>query len=244
MTSFTLKIIALITMFIDHLGYAIFNKFSFFNYIGRVAFPIFAFQISEGFHYTKNVKKYFARLLLFAMFSQIPFMLFLSIFSNNIYKLNVFFTLLLGLFSIYIYDKIINSFYITSNVKLNNFLKFVLGISIVLFIGFIAEFLKSDYGLFGIAVIFLFYLFKNKNYKLRTILYLVFMCLGTFIKYGILYLANSNYMYLILCCCTISPIIFICLYNKQQGHKIKYLLYFFYPIHLLVLYLLHISQFL
>ena len=62
MTSFTLKIIALITMFIDHLGYAIFNKFSFFNYIGRVAFPIFAFQISEGFHYTKNVKKYFARL--------------------------------------------------------------------------------------------------------------------------------------------------------------------------------------
>ena len=150
-------------MFIDHLGYAIFNKFSFFNYIGRVAFPIFAFQISEGFHYTKNVKKYFARLLLFAIFSQIPFMLFLSIFSNNIYKLNVFFTLFLGLFSIYIYDKIINSFYITSNVKLNNFLKFVLGISIVLFIGFIAEFLKSDYGLFGIAVIFLFYLFKNNK---------------------------------------------------------------------------------
>ena len=108
MTSFTLKIIALITMFIDHLGYAIFNKFSFFNYIGRVAFPIFAFQISEGFHYTKNVKKYFARLLLFAIFSQIPFMLFLSIFSTNIYKLNVFFTLFLGLFSIYIYDKIIN----------------------------------------------------------------------------------------------------------------------------------------
>ena len=50
-----------------------------------------------------------------------------------------------------------------SNVKLNNFLKFVLGISIVLFIGFIAEFLKSDYGLFGIAVIFLFYLFKNNK---------------------------------------------------------------------------------
>ena len=239
MTSFTLKIIGLITMFIDHLGYAIFNIFSFFNYIGRVAFPIFAFQISEGFHYTKNVKKYFARLLLFAIFSQIPFMLFLSIFSNNIYKLNVFFTLFLGLFSIYIYDKIINSFYITSNVKLNNFLKFVLGISIVLFIGFIAEFLKSDYGLFGIAVIFLFYLFKNN--KIAMIGTYIVVCI---IKYGILYLANSNYMYLILCCCTISPIIFICLYNKQQGHKIKYLLYFFYPIHLLVLYLLHISQFL
>ena len=123
MSAFVLKIIACITMFIDHLGYAVFHgEASWFNYIGRLAFPIFAFQISEGFHYTKNVKKYFARLLLFAIFSQIPFMLFLSIFSTNIYKLNVFFTLFLGLFSIYIYDKIINSFYITSNVKLNNFL--------------------------------------------------------------------------------------------------------------------------
>ena len=108
MTSFTLKIIALITMFIDHLGYAIFNKFSFFNYIGSVAFPIFAFQISEGFHYTKNVKKYFARLLLFAIFSQIPFMLFLSIFSTNIYKLNVFFTFMIKLLTAFILLQMLN----------------------------------------------------------------------------------------------------------------------------------------
>ena len=59
MTSFVLKIIALITMFIDHLGYAIYGKFSYLNYIGRIAFPIFAFQISEGFVHTKNIKKYF-----------------------------------------------------------------------------------------------------------------------------------------------------------------------------------------
>ena len=46
-------------MFIDHLGYAIYGKFSYLNYIGRIAFPIFAFQISEGFVHTKNIKKYF-----------------------------------------------------------------------------------------------------------------------------------------------------------------------------------------
>ena len=59
MSSFVLKIIAIITMFIDHVGYAIFGKFSFFNYIGRIAFPIFAFQISEGYSHTKDLKKYF-----------------------------------------------------------------------------------------------------------------------------------------------------------------------------------------
>ena len=61
MSSFVLKIIAVITMFIDHLGYTIFGKFSYLNYIGRISFPIFAFQISEGYIHTKNLKKYFMR---------------------------------------------------------------------------------------------------------------------------------------------------------------------------------------
>ena len=76
MTSFSLKIIALITMFLDHISYPIFGGFSYLNLIGRIAFPIFAFQISEGFIHTKNVKKYMLRLLLFAFISQIPFQLF------------------------------------------------------------------------------------------------------------------------------------------------------------------------
>ena len=105
MTSFVLKIIALITMFIDHLGYAIYGRFSYLNYIGRIAFPIFAFQISEGFVHTKNIKKYFIRLLVFAIISQFPFMLFLSTFSKNIYELNIFFTLSFGLLAIFIFDK-------------------------------------------------------------------------------------------------------------------------------------------
>ena len=59
MSSFVLKIIAIITMFCDHLGDAIYKRISPFNYIGRIAFPIFAFQISEGFLHTKNLKNYF-----------------------------------------------------------------------------------------------------------------------------------------------------------------------------------------
>ena len=108
MSAFTLKIIAVITMFIDHIGYIVYNgKIPYLNFIGRLSFPIFAFQISEGYIHTKNLKKYFFRLFLFAIISQFPFMLFDSLFIDEFY-LNVFFTLLLGLLSIFIYDKLNN----------------------------------------------------------------------------------------------------------------------------------------
>ena len=84
MSAFVLKIIAIITMFIDHIGYIFSNgKISYFNYIGRLAFPIFAFQISEGYLHTKNLKKYFLRLFLFALISQIPFMLYEKIITDK-----------------------------------------------------------------------------------------------------------------------------------------------------------------
>ena len=104
MTSFVLKIIALISMLSDHLGYIIFGRFSFMNCIGRLAFPIFAFSITEGFNHTKNLKKYLYRLSIFAIVSQIPFMLFMSTFTSR-FSLNILFTLLLGLIAISIYDK-------------------------------------------------------------------------------------------------------------------------------------------
>ena len=57
MSSFVLKIIAIITMFIDHLSFAYNGSFSYLNFLGRLSFPIFAFQISEGYLHTKNIKK-------------------------------------------------------------------------------------------------------------------------------------------------------------------------------------------
>ena len=105
MTSFCLKIIAIISMFCDHLGDAIFKGFSYFNYIGRIAFPIFAFQISEGYIHTKNLKKYLIRLMVFALISQIPYILFLSLYSRGV-RLNVFFTLALGLIAICLHSYI------------------------------------------------------------------------------------------------------------------------------------------
>jgi len=110
MTSFTLKIIALIAMFCDHFGDAFVGHFSFWNLIGRIAFPIFAFQLSEGFIHKKNLKRYFMRLFTFAVISQLPFQLFLQKFlPTSSSSLNIFFTLLLGLFAMIVYRYFINT---------------------------------------------------------------------------------------------------------------------------------------
>lgn len=217
MSSFVLKIIAIITMFIDHLGYAIFGKFSYFNYIGRLSFPIFAFQISEGYIHTKNLKKYFLRLFLFALVSQIPFMLFHSIISSD-FSLNIFFTLFLGLLSIYIYDECKYKF---------------LGIIASVLLALIAQFSHCDYGAYGVAIILIFYIFKN-NIITSSMFFIIATLIRYFlscIKYGIF---QKKYLYLFIC--TIIPCLFFAAYNGKKGKNTKYLLYLFYPIHLILIY--------
>ena len=216
MTSFILKIIAVITMLCDHVGYFILNQFSFMNYIGRLSFPIFAFLITEGYKHTKNLKKYIARLLIFAIISQLPYMLFINTFSNS-FSLNILFTLALGLLGITLYDKIEYK---------------PLGILLVTLLSLIAQFLHFDYGWFGIATIFIFYIFKEKKLLMN-----LFFCIVVFINYFYIYLITSRIEYLfIILSCSLS-LIPINLYNEKKGKDMKYFLYVFYPLHLIVLYL-------
>jgi len=226
MNSFVLKIIACITMFIDHIGYVIFDDASFFNYIGRIAFPIFAFQISEGFIHTRNLKKYLLRLLIFAILSQIPFMLFLSIFPDD-FSLNVIFTLILGLLSVFIYNK--------TNI--------LLGILSTIFLGISSELLCCDYGFYGVAIVFLFYIFHNN--KIALILSFIFTTIINYsskiLEYysdGLDYIKYATSYYLPYAICTCLSVIFIALYNKKKGPNTKYILYLFYPLHLLLIYII------
>lgn len=238
MSSFVLKIIAIITMFCDHLGDAIYKRISPFNYIGRIAFPIFAFQISEGFLHTKNLKNYFIRLMVFALISQIPYILFLSLYSNDI-RLNVFFTLTLGLIAIWLHSYILKDISSKLDVKIkNSFTKLLLKLIVefvpTIAIGIIGEISKVDYGWWGILLVFMFYYFK-KN-KIAMNISFITMCI---IYYGIdIIKTGFNTLYIWLFAFNVLPILFINLYNGKQGIKLKYLLYIFYPAHLLILYLL------
>lgn len=242
MTSSVLKIIAIITMIIDHTGKELFPKELIFTYIGRIAFPIFAFQISEGYIHTRNFKKYFYRLLIFAIVSQMPFNLFLRVFSDE-YSLNIFFTLLLGLLSIYAYDIIIKKCTTNDFLLKKIFYTFLAFLSVIA-IASVGDVLNVDYGFFGVFIIFLFYILKNK----KILLTLTFI-LSCFLHYlDALISTDFYYPNIILCICTMIPIIFINLYNGKQGElnkKLKYVFYLVYPVHLLLLYsiycILHIS---
>lgn len=71
--AFHLKILAIVTMLIDHIGMIFFPNVMLFRIVGRVAFIIFAFLLVEGTQHTGNFEKYLLRLLLWAFLSEIPY---------------------------------------------------------------------------------------------------------------------------------------------------------------------------
>jgi len=87
-----LKLAAALSMIVDHVGLVFFPQIMPLRIIGRIAFPIFAAGIADGYRHTSNLKMYFYRLLFFGAISQIPFMI---LFGKN--ELNIIFSLLLSL---------------------------------------------------------------------------------------------------------------------------------------------------
>ena len=222
MTSFILKIIGIITMFSDHFGDSVLCRFSFFNLIGRIAFPIFAFQAVQGYIHTKNLKKHILKLFVFACISQIPFMLFLSTFTNS-FALNIFFTFLLGMIALFLYEK--------SKHK-------IIGFLLVIFVSILGEVLQVDYGAFGILLMFVFYFFKEK--KLQMTLCTIALCFAKYIP-NIITIPSLYFHYLSCATFTSLSLCFILFYNQKEGPKAKYFFYIFYPLHLTLLYILHLA---
>ena len=222
MSSFVLKLIACICMLFDHMGKALYPDFAIFSYIGRFSFTIFAFQIVQGYLHTHDIKKYVTRLFIFALISQTPFMLFYYKVFHTLFAINVIFTLLFGLLVILIYDK---------------YNKFV-GISSLLLLGSIAELCHFDYGFFGVFIIFMFYILRDK--KISTLLVFVVSVfaryLFTLFKNGLsisYFAADQSYLFNMMF--TFLSIIPVLLYNGKKGKDAKYLFYIFYPTHLLLL---------
>ena len=151
-STFTLKIIAITAMLCDHASVVFLpGQYSVLRIIGRLAFPIFAFMIAFGASKTKSIPKYMLRLLIFGIISEIPFDFVLFSEGTDPFDfggMNVYFTLLCGLFAIYG----IKSF--------KGRLRVLTVLCILASLGF-AWALNPDYGVQGTVCIILFYLFSS-----------------------------------------------------------------------------------
>lgn len=235
MTAYILRLIAIVTMVIDHSGYIIYHgNISWMNYIGRIAFPIFAFQISEGYSHTHNVKKYFMRLITFALISQIPYAWFQYCIFSKI-SFNIIFTLILGLLAIKIYDFLYNKGKEISTNNSQTFSYKLLGFVVAIGLAILGELLKFDYGFYGVFIIFLFYLCRNNKLLMNIAVTII-----TFIYYTPYFLiTNFSFKYIGLFTCSLLPLIFINLYNGKKGKNQRMIFYIFYPVHLLILCLIY-----
>lgn len=194
--------------------------------IGRMAFPLFCFLLVEGYHHTRNKKKYLTLMVVFALISELPFDVAFfhipSIRSGTFpfyweYQ-NVFFTLALGIVLLKTLQKIQKKLPFEKNRILCIFAHIIsVGVFAV-----IADLIKSDYGSMGIIYIFAFYIFRNNR---------ILQALSILIVY-ILTTGNQPSIFLML-----SGVIII-LYNGQRGNlNLKYFFYLFYPVHITLFFL-------
>lgn len=152
-TSF-IKLIALITMVIDHVGLVLLDNNIIFRIIGRLSFPLFAYSTFIGYFKTKDLKKYLLRLLLIGIISEPIFMI---VFNKNILTLNVMFALLFEVLLLYSLDK-----------KKWLYIPFIFTFLILL---------NIEYSLFILLYTLMFYYLRNKKYLFITCYILLYLYL-------------------------------------------------------------------
>lgn len=216
-----IKIIAVVSMTIDHIGGAFFPQYPAFRWIGRIAFPLFCYCLTVGMMYTGDIKKYLLRLGAFAVISQ-PFWI-LAFNSDdiigNIFNLNIFFTLIVSLLG-------------ACGFKERKWWLFILALILLNVINF-------DYAMTGLILILIFYLCRNKPWlgaAVYTLTYLPAlngnMADPLALKIGGHAIGFEIFALLAL------PFIYI---QTNSGLKIsKWFFYIYYPVHLFAIYLIGI----
>ena len=206
-----LKIIAVVSMVVDHCAYYLMDSntmaYEVMRCFGRIAFPVFAFLVAEGFAHTRNRMRYFLSLLLFAAVSEVPWYLLNGADGTH----NVMFTLALGVTALAAFERLRGHR--------------ALVIAAILLATLSAEVSGLDYGWRGIVVILIFHLFKSKKYYQSARLLQLAFAFPFMLHYGIIGA---------LLACSV-----ILLYDGTRGiirgKVAKYGFYAIYPMHLIII---------
>ena len=223
LNGFHLKLIAVCTMLVDHLGYTLFPWSLWLRCIGRIAFPIFCFLIAEGCVYTRSRKKYALRLLVFAVLSEIPFNLMSRGAAGDVYHQNVLWTLLLGALMCWLLDwalkkRAASSFALTGAVMVSAFC--------------LLELLNTDYGGWGMLLVVMFYGVHRAPNSPAVKMAAQAVGLAVF-AVGVM---NGRVITIELW--ALVALLPIWCYNGQRGYSnraVQYGFYAFYPVHILIL---------
>lgn len=225
-----LKIIAAISMFIDHLGFIFFPSVNEFRIIGRLAFPIFAFFIAVGCKYTQNKLRYFLQLAVLGTVFQIVFYIF-----TKETRLNIFITFTLSMLLILPFQNL-KFLYLKKKGIAKMLLCGLIFISALCFVYFVTHLFTVDYSFAGCLCGFfasLFMLPKDCEETALSKLDKLPVHLFTF-ALGLVYLSYCSYTLQYYC---LFALPFLALYSGKRGNlNIKYFFYIFYPAHLVLLY--------
>lgn len=228
-TSFQLKLIAIVTMAIDHIGIFFFSNEIILRIFGRVSFPIFAWLLANGARHTRNIHAYLLRLFIFACISQPFYYLAYSNIDKSFNQLNVLFTLFIGLGTIFFIKR-------TKNI--------IFKLLIIIVTSIIASLLRTDYGALGVLSIVFFYIFFYKKALMiasQIVIYVFMFWLWLpFVPSNQISGMLTQYL---METAALFSLYFIVTYNGQQGRKLKYLFYVIYPAQFVVFYILQMFLF-
>lgn len=206
-----LKIIAVLSMMTDHCAYYLMDgntwAYEVMRCFGRVAFPVFAFLVAEGFAHTRNRMRYFLSLLLFAAISEVPWYLLNGADGTH----NVMFTLALGVAALAVFERLQKHG--------------ALAIAAILLVALSAEISGLDYGWHGIVEILVFHLFRSKKYcQSARLLQLAF---------AFPFMLHYSIIGALLACSVI--LLYDGTRGIIRGKVAKYGFYAIYPVHLIII---------
>ncbi len=222
----TLKIIAALTMLIDHIGYIFFPEIDLLRIIGRISFPIFAFMIAEGCEYTKNKLRYFLTIFLLGSLCQLVYF----IVDGSMY-LGILITFSLSILSIYALQNLKSAILKKKNIIVSSLL-FVVVIGAIYVLN---VFVHVDYRFFGcMAPLFASFFRKPKSSTSETwqkldnnVLHVIMLAICLVLVWCV---SGQKQLYALLA----IPILL--LYSGKKGKlNLKYFFYIFYPVHLALL---------